>query len=414
MTTYAQVAASAGTGYMPPSGLHTGHRGLYHDGTQYIAADDAQLITVSPPSYPNSNLVSLTVPSSHTIPAGWLGCHAHRYPGGGSSAIQIPTATMRSHDYQVSGKSLRWHHINPSNGVFDWSLFDSWVNTWYPTGADLVYTLGFTPSWCAGTVQAYATGKEAYGTGTGAAPTDMQKWADYCSAVATRYLGKIKYYEVWNEHHFTSGFSTYFYADTAAKLAEMTRIASLVIKAIDPTAKIICSPISKTDSTGQTELTTYLDASCAGLNVAGNTGAAQTAANYVDIIGVHTYEGDVNYGKTIFANMAAIRTIRDARATTGRPIWNTECGYLNADKVPDAVKKQRIARLLAAAACSGASRVLMYSWDNGVMGVMGNDDQISAINFVNQQLAGETVQFVNYERGGRLGIKFVSGKTLIV
>lgn len=409
MTTYAQEAVSAGTGYMPATGLHMGHRGMYHNGTSYITADDTQLLTASPPNYPNSNLVSLTVPAAHTIPPNWLGCHAHRYPGGGSSAIQVPTAYMRSHDYQVNGKSLRWHHVNPSNGVFDWSLFDYWVNTWYPTGAQLVYTLGFTPSWCAGAVQAYATGKEAYGTGTGAAPTDMQKWADYCSAVATRYLGKIKYYEVWNEPHFTSGFSTYFYADTAAKLAEMTRIASLVIKAIDPTAKIICSPISKTDSTGQTELTTYLDASCAGLNVAGNTGAAQTAANYVDIIGVHTYEGDVNYGKTIFANMAAIRTIRDARATTGRPIWNTECGYLAADKVSAAVKQERIVRLLAAAACSGASRVLFYSWDNEIMGVGSEPAAASAISDLLQKLAGKTISFVNCERGGRLGIKMTNG-----
>lgn len=409
MTTYAQEAVSAGTGYIPPAGLHTGHRGMYHNGTNYIVADDAQLLTASPPNYPNGNLVSLTIPASFAVPSNWLGMHAHRYPGGGSAFPSVPYATVRSHDYQVGGKSLRWHHINPSNGTWDWALFDQWVNEWYGRGSDLIYTLGFTPAWCAGTPQSYAVGKEAYGTNTSAAPNDMQKWADYCSAVATRYNGKIKYYEVWNEPHFATGYSTYFYADTAAKLAEMTRIASLVIKAIDPTAKIISAPISKTDATGQGELASYLDASAAGLSVGGNTGAAQTAANYVDVLGVHTYEPDINYGKTIFANMAAIRAIRDARPCSGVQIWNTECGYLTADKVPAAVKQERIVRLLAAAACSGASRVLFYSWDNGIMGVASESAAASEISALAQKLGGKTISFVNCERGGRLGIKMTNG-----
>lgn len=414
MTTYTQDAVLAGTGYMPPSGLETGHRGMYHNGTSYITADDAQLLLASPPNFPNGNLTAMTIPAAFTIPANWMGLHAHRYPGGGSARPTTPIQTVRSHDYQVSGKSLRWHHINPSNGVFDWTLFDTWVNEWFSRGSDLVYTLGFTPAWAAGTVQSYAVGKEAYGTGTSTAPADMQKWADYCSAVATRYNGKIKYYEVWNEPHFAIGYSTYFYADTVAKLAEMTRIASLVIKAIDPTAKIICAPISKTDSTGRTELTSYLDASAAGLNVGGNTGSAQTAANYIDILGVHTYEPDINYGKTIFANMDAIRTIRDARPCSGVPIWNTECGYLTADKVPAEVKRTRIARLLAAAACSGSSRVLFYSWDNGIMGLMNEPDTIAAVNSMFTQLAGKTVSGVNCERGGRLGIRLSDGSNVII
>ena len=417
MTQIALVTGSVTAENVPASTIPTPNRGLLFKGSTVYVADDAEFALQTQQSWPLGNLASLTVPASHTIPADWLGTTANRMPGVTKVDPPYGVSTVRSHDYQVNGKSMRWHHIETSAGVFDWSRSDAWVNYWSTKGKDLIFLLGFTPSFYAGTAPAYATGKEAYGTGTSTAPTDMQKWVNFVSAVATRYAGKVKYYEVWNEPHFATGNSIYFYSDTAAKLAEMLRLANLVVKSIDASAKIISPAISALGTAERTELTSLLDASAVGLSFGGNIGTGTTGADWLDILGVHSYVSDVMYGKSIFADMAAIRTIRDARTCTGKPIWSTEVGILNAHQTTVWSRPARNARLLLATAAAGCSRVIHYAYDNDYMGVSGgaleDPDSAAAMESVRVACAGKTVSWANARASGEILVRFTDGSTVI-
>lgn len=390
-----------------------------------VLYDDSQLLESSQPSDPLGHVTSLTVPAAFVVPSNWLGVTCHRFPVGGSPKPTIPYSTVRSHDFYTGGKGLRWDHLETSAGVWNWVLFDKFIAQHKADGKDIIIALGFTPSFYAGTVPAHAVGKEAYGAGTSTAPTDMTKWRDYVQAVVDRAVTTLGvdpaklFLECWNEPHFGAGFPTYFYSDTAAKLAEMLRITYRIAKAKSASIKVLCPAVSKIETAGRAELVAMLDASAVGITVGGTDGAGTTAADWCDIVAVHAYtESDTrayDYGSSMFANMAAVRTIRDARTTVGKPIWITESGYLDGNKVRKNARIERVCRLMLASVCCGASRVIMYSWDNNVgMGISDLPGAIAGLNAMNAAINGKTVSYANSARDGRLAIKFTDSSSYIV
>lgn len=386
--------------------------------------DDAQALQSSQPSDPLAHMTALGVPAGWAVPAGFLGLTAHRWPNGTSSEPAIPYSVVRSHDYLVNSKSLYWDDLETSAGVWSWSLFDQWITSHRVSGVEVILNVGQTPSFYAGTVPAFAVGIEVGGAGSSVAPTDMTKWQAYITAVVNRAVNVLGLpanrllLELWNEPHPTSGFSHYYYSDTWAKMAEMTRVANLAAKAVAGAVRIISTAVSKIETLGRGEMTAMLDASAAGLMVGGNDGTATTCANWIDILGLHSYvTADAlgyNYGQSIFANLASVITLRDARACAGKPIWNTELGYIGADKVPEDVKSRRITRLLLAAACSGCSRVVFYAWDNGYMGVDQSETAQASIATMASAIAGKTVSSAVADRTGLITVKFSDGSSVAV
>jgi hypothetical protein len=125
----------------------------------------------------------------------------------------ITAKVTRSHDLK-SGTSM-WKYIEVNDNTWNWTNIDSWVNAHYAAGRELVFTLYGTPAW----TSARPTELCAYGPsylGVASEPGDMTKWSRFCTQIATRYLGKIKYYEIWNEPNYqnngtnTAGSSFYF------------------------------------------------------------------------------------------------------------------------------------------------------------------------------------------------------------
>lgn len=388
------------------------------DSTQLLVASGSQ------PVDPLSRITALTIPNTWVVPTNWLGLTMHRYPGGASIAPDIPYSTVRSHDYQVGGKSLRWHHLETSPGIWNWGLFDQWVNA-HKSTKDMIVVLGFTPSFYAGAAPSYAVGREPYGTNTSAAPTDMTKWRDYVQAVIDRLIdtlgalpSRVKI-EVWNEPHFVTGFSTYFYSDTASKLAEMQRIAYRVVKAKNANIQVLTPAVSKIESVGRGELVTLLDATAVGMTIGGTDGAGTTLSDWADVLTVHDYtEADtrsLDYGSSVFSNMQLVRGIRDARTIMGKPIWITESGYLDGLKVRKSTRVDRAIRLTLAGVLSGAARVIFYSWDNNDgMGLMDLPTARTKLVELNEFIVGKTLSRVNSFRTGQLAFVFSDGTSYVI
>lgn len=139
---------------------------------------------------------------------------------------------------------VAWKDVNPSEGVFDWSVLDQRVAQAQAGGAMPMYVLGLTPSWAASS----DAGDTRWGIGTASAPKDLNMWRTYVRAVAERYNGSnghglIAAFEVWNEANIVTfwdnGNENSPDPFGMGTLAEMTKIAYDEIKAVSPWATVI-------------------------------------------------------------------------------------------------------------------------------------------------------------------------------
>lgn len=170
----------------------------------------------------------------------------------------------------------------------------------------------------------------------------MADFASWVTVVGNRYAGKVKYWFVRNEPEF-GGADSYEFVDTAAKYAEMTRIASQILKSIDPTNKIMgCEMVGLSKST--TTFTNFANASAAGYDAGFGTGAATTGKDWIDLVSTHTYNGSGSSGVVQeLNNVSEWQLLQRTMKTLGidKPIWSTEFMYTGSDDVIEVEKMKR-------------------------------------------------------------------------
>jgi len=118
-----------------------------------------------------------------------------------------PYGSVRLWDSHVT-----WNDIEPSQGVYDFSQLDVFIQDAQTYGVDVIYTVGETPQW-ASSNPLQDCGKRP--SGSCVSPTHWSDFSDFLTVVANRYKsigiqtdctasdpqchGVIKYYELWNE-----------------------------------------------------------------------------------------------------------------------------------------------------------------------------------------------------------------------
>lgn len=304
----------------------------------------------------------------------------------------------------ICGSWRSWDQIDSwrkqqttSGGAINWTNTDAAINAAYAKGVDLVVTFGLTP-----TAMALATvvGNTIIGSGNptnsfcpygpayNSPPQNLNDWIAYVAAFGSRYAGKVKYYEIWNEIN-----DTEFFSGTIGGLSEspspgtvnygpgsdmynLVKSASIALKAIDPTIKIL-SP----SGTGGNNLPMILPLL-----------QDLVAGNYIDIISYHFYSGgsilNNSLPDTTYNTMGAIQNffsvLKTSTIPAGFPVWNTEYGYeyLNAVEtgisrpagsylVPEGeMQNAFIMRSYIIAAAFGIQRSFWYTFDNGAMGMI--------------------------------------------
>ncbi len=305
----------------------------------------------------------------------------------GSSNLPWPTVPFGG--LRLWDTATGWAQIQTTqNGQPDWSNLDGFVSASQAHGVDLLYDLARTPAWASSNPTdsscAYSTSAEG-GPGQCAPPADLnsdgggtnQDWINWVTAVATRYKGQIKYYEIWNEWN-----ATLFWKGTPQQLVRMEQDARCVVEgppsglscnpnstftqtAIDPSARIITpSPVgsASTLSAVQDNLNTYF-----GTTVGGHPGGT-----FADIIGFHGY---VSTGKSGTCPIAedVITVIDDMNSAivsageTGKPWFDTEDGWSKAND-ENFLDQDRQAAFLARYSLlqrsMGVERGYWYRWDS--------------------------------------------------
>lgn len=195
---------------------------------------------------------------------------------------------------------LNWRQIEPAQGEFDWALFDKLMDRAAAAGMDVLYVLGQSPDWAAGPY------KGRFGpTYNPIPPRSNEDWANYVGAVARRYRGRIRAYELWNEANLKD-----FFSGDPEQLVQLAKVARDVLRREDPAA-ILLGP-SVTGSQGGRGGPDYM-ANLLRLGL----------GSQIDGIAVHLYV-DPRGPDAIYDLMEQYWHVLQSAGLGHLPVWNTE------------------------------------------------------------------------------------------
>jgi len=205
-------------------------------------------------------------------------------------------------------------------------------------GVAVLLPLGMSPRWASMRPNEAST----YQPGNAAPPRDINQWRTYVRTVATRYKGRIRQYEIWNEPNLKM-----FWTGTVEQMLNLTREASEIIHSVDPNA-IVVSP-SATTVSGVTWLSEFL---------------AMGGGRYVDVIGYHFYVMPQPPEAMVPLIQRVKQTMQD-HGVGAKPLWNTETGWALPKPFPsDELAAGYLTRAMILAWSAGVERFYWYSWDN--------------------------------------------------
>jgi Glycosyl hydrolases family 39/Cep192 domain 4 len=244
-----------------------------------------------------------------------------------------------------------WSWLNPSRGVYDWSLLDQWLALAESHDVDVLYTFGVTPGWAS----AQPTQTCTYHPGACSPPADLRDWEEFVRALVVHANGRIKYWELWNEPNLDE-----FWSGDIQTLLRMTQRAYAVIKSVDPNAMVLTPAPTASPSNFATWLTSYF---------------AAGGGDYADIVAFHGYlpytVADPEYLKDV---VDSINDAMSRNGQTGKPTWNTEASWGKADRLPDLdAQAAYVARAYILQWSLGVQRFYWYAWNNPLWGTLWDE-----------------------------------------
>lgn len=251
------------------------------------------------------------------------------------------------------GTATTWGYIQKKEGVFDWTNLDAWVNTAQSHGVDFVYANDGSPPWAVSDKSGCAPHYSAGPPICNSMVSDLRDFDNFVAALAARYKGRIKAYELWNEPDQGSS-----WAGTMADFVTLTQHMYNIIRSTDPAAMII-GPAPQQVSLSATWLDRYFAA-----------GGVRT----IDAVTTHCYphhfadipEAIVEYG-------AAAKRVMAKYGLTGKPLWCTEGSWGLQTQPGWQVTDQDeqagfVGRYYLLSWSNGFSRLYWYAWDNAEWG----------------------------------------------
>lgn len=233
-------------------------------------------------------------------------------------------------NYCSDGIIYSWQFVEPTQGNFNWSVWDLLVQKSQENGISLLACIGNSvPGWANGNSNWKNPPSDLYNS-------SMQSisWYKFVQAIVERYDGDgvndmpgltipIKYWEVWNEPNLKINNAPWQFNGTVNDYIRLLQVAYTAVKAADPNAKVVAPALAGLINSGSGSNTWQLWQ----WNDFKNAGGL----NYLDIISYHAYYGkefgaadnyawDVN--NTVENDLANASNYRG-----GKPVWITETGW---------------------------------------------------------------------------------------
>ncbi|MBV7339831.1 hypothetical protein KFU94_68800 [Chloroflexi bacterium TSY] len=201
-----------------------------------------------------------------------------------------------------------------------WEKYDHIVELSEQYEMELIVRLSNPPAWTRALTDT---------VGTKAPPDNFQDFADYTNAVVSRYRGRVRYYQLWNEPNIYPEWGTY--AIDPEAYTELLKMSAQALRTADPEAIVIAGALAATIN--------LQPAAVAPTNSLNDMLFLQRmydagAADYFDIVAVQGYglwSGPTDrrmHPRVI--NISRHRFIRDLMVKNGdahKPIWISEMNW---------------------------------------------------------------------------------------
>ncbi len=255
----------------------------------------------------------------------------------------VPNGAIRLWDTDTA-----WYDLQPARGEWRFDHLDEMVARAETQRVKPMLVLGATPAWAA--EDPTAPSAPWLRPGTSSPPVRESDWVTYVRTVATRYRGRIDAYQVMNE-----GSLWQFWRGSPERLARLTVLAQRAIKAADPAAYVVSTPMLPRQKRWKPWSTRYLT-------------ALKARGWPVDVFAVHSYQPDAMSNPE--GRVTGIRTMQGLLRTLGaprRPMWDTEANYSAASyyapKVVGPQSADWVARAYLDSLRLGIARTYWYAYD---------------------------------------------------
>lgn len=307
-------------------------------------------------------------PLAAPVPRAYFGMHIHRAaqpagrPDGNTQYSAWPEVGFGA--WRLWDAYVAWPNLEPQKNKWDFSTLDRYVAMATLAKVEVLLPLGMTPTWAS----ARPRESSAYKPGNAAEVYSLADWEAYVRAVALRYKGRIKTYQVWNEANYK-----HFYSGDPGRLVEMAKSAYEILKQTDPEVTVVSPSVS-----GERASLKWFD-----------DYLARGGGTYADVISYHLYVPK-KAPEAMLPLIRDIQAIMEKRGVGHKPLWNTETGWRIENKTRiarvgaagadwrelDAPSSAAyVARALVLAWAAGVSRFYWYAWDNADMGLVDATDQ---------------------------------------
>lgn len=292
-------------------------------------------------------------PPSRPIDRSYFGLHMHRADAG------TPWPEVNFGSWRLWDAYVGWRYLELHRGQWDFRRLDKYVAMAKLTGVDILLPLALTPMWAS----ARPEEKSPYGPGNAAEPISLEDWRNYVHTVATRYKGRIRHYELWNEPNIPDYFS-----GSPGTLVGLAKETYHILKEIDPT-NLLAAPATVGDGRHLDWLDRYL---------------AAGGDKYMDVLSYHFYVAQTR-PEAMLPLIAKVRRIAEKHGLAELPLWSTEAGWwidhsdgtVTTEKMVPGWRKLNadeaaayVSRALILGWAAGLDRYYWFAWDNYSMGLI--------------------------------------------
>lgn len=256
------------------------------------------------------------------------GMQAHLW---GVPAAQ-PLDMVKGAGFNWVKQQLRWEWVEKNGkGQFEWNTPDAIVDQAAARGLKVLFSITASPQWANG------------GNRVTAPPLNPNDLADFLSAMATRYKGRVGAYEIWNEQNLSCA-EWGCKPVNAADYVNLLRVAYQAVKAADPSAIVVSGALTPTgwnDGATAVDDVVFMDQMyAAGMK------------NYCDVVGAHPNGFDNPPGDWMdkatdddatmkghpsfyFRRAEQLHDIMVKYGDGNKKLWFTEVGWSTANANPD-------------------------------------------------------------------------------
>jgi hypothetical protein len=274
-------------------------------------------------------------PSGQPVPASYFSLNILFHPLNPVPWPSVPVGGWRT-------SHTNWAEIQLEKDRWNFDLLDKYVQWSQIHNTEILMPLTYTPRWASSTPDAPTDVESGNPPGLSGPPRDMADWRIFVQAVATRYQGRIRDWEIWNEPNRPQSWT-----GSVDTMVEMTREAAAILREVDPHNRIV-SPAPE-ETKGLAFLDKFL---------------SEGGGEYVDVIGYHFYVSPEGRPEDMVPLINKVKAAMQNYGVADKPLWNTEAGWLGSDSLSPDLGAAYVARAYILNWAAGVSRFYWFAWEN--------------------------------------------------